>query len=154
MFHGPDQPGLVAKASSWIFERGSNIDHADPYKDPEANVFFQRVERVPSGDPEQEADAFKAFAESSLKMNTKVVLNTKKQKLLSLSQKLTTAFDIILRFQANEMSGELACIISNHKALEKAAITYGIPFYHTPFDNMDKASVEAEQLLNTEKAFG
>ena len=94
LLHGLDQPGLVAKASSWIFERGSNIDHADQHKDTEANVFFQRVEWVPSGDPEQEAEAFKAFAESSLKMNTKVVLNTKKPKSPSLSQKLTTAFTI------------------------------------------------------------
>ena len=147
LLHGPDQPGLVAKASSWIFERGSNIDHADQHKDPEANVFFQRVEWVPSGDPEQEAGAFKAYAESSLKMNTKVVLSTKKQKVALFISKIDHCFhDIILRFQANEMSGELACIISNHKALEKAAKTYGIPFYHTPFDNTDKDSVEAEQL--------
>ena len=147
LLHGPDQPGLVAKASSWIFERGSNIDHADQHKDPEANVFFQRVEWVPSGNPKEEAEAFKAFSESSLKMNTKVVLNTKKQKVALFVSKIDHCFhDIILRFQANEMSGELACIISNHKALEKAAETYGIPFYHTPFENMDKASVEAEQI--------
>lgn len=147
LLHGPDQPGLVAKASSWIFERGSNIDHADQHKDPEANVFFQRVEWVPSGAPEQEADAFKAYAENSLKMNTKVVLSSKKQKVALFISKIDHCFhDIILRFQANEMSGELACIISNHKALEKAAKTYGIPFYHTPFDNTDKDSVEAEQL--------
>ena len=147
LLHGPDQPGLVAKASSWIFERGSNIDHADQHKDPEANVFFQRVEWVPSGNPKEEAEAFKAFSESSLKMNTKVVLNTKKQKVALFVSKIDHCFhDIILRFQANEMSGELACIISNHKALEKVAETYGIPFYHTPFENMDKAAVEAEQI--------
>ena len=147
LLHGPDQPGLVAKASSWIFERGSNIDHADQHKDPEANVFFQRVEWVPSGDPEQEAEAFKAFAESSLQMNTQVVLNTKKPKVALFVSKIDHCFhDIILRFQANEMSGELACIISNHKVLEKAAQTYGIPFYHTPFENADKSTIEAEQV--------
>ena len=147
LLHGPDQPGLVAKASSWIFERGSNIDHADQHKDPEANVFFQRVEWVPSGDIQEEAEAFKAFSESSLKMNTKVVLNTKKQKVALFVSKIDHCFhDIILRFQANEMSGELACILSNHKTLEKAAEAYGIPFYHTPFENSDKASVEDEQV--------
>ena len=68
LLYGPDQPGLVAKASSWIFDRGSNIDHADQHKDPEANIFFQRVEWVPSGNPQEEAEAFKVFAETSLKM--------------------------------------------------------------------------------------
>ena len=38
LLHGPDQSGLVAKASSWIFERGSNIDHADQHKDPEEAI--------------------------------------------------------------------------------------------------------------------
>ena len=147
LLHGSDQPGLVAKASSWIFQRGSNIDHADQHKDPEANVFFQRVEWVPSGVPKEEAEAFKAFSESSLKMHTKVVLNTKKQKVALFVSKIDHCFhDIVLRFQSNEITGELACIISNHRALEKSAESYGIPFYHTSFENMDKASVEAEQI--------
>ena len=147
LLHGPDQPGLVAKASSWIFDRGSNIDHADQHKDPEANIFFQRVEWVPSGNPKEEAAAFKTFAETSLKMNAQVVLNTKKPKVALFVSKIDHCFhDIILRFKANEMSGELACIISNHKVLEKAAETYGIPFYHTPFEDSEKATVEAEHI--------
>lgn len=147
LLHGPDQPGLVAKASSWIFDRGSNIDHADQHKDPEANIFFQRVEWVPSGDPQEEAEAFKAFAEASLKMNTQVVLNTKKPKVALFVSKIDHCFhDIILRFKADEMAGELACIISNHQVLKEAAETYGIPFYYTPFENEGKPSVEAKQI--------
>ena len=44
LLHGPDQPGLVSRVSSWIFLRGSNIIHADQHQDHEANIFFQRVE--------------------------------------------------------------------------------------------------------------
>src|SRR3954464_11863024 len=48
LLHGPDQPGLVARVASWIFERGGNILHADQHRDMEAGIFFQRVEWQPS----------------------------------------------------------------------------------------------------------
>jgi formyltetrahydrofolate deformylase len=48
LLHGPDQPGLVARGASWIFERGGNILHADQHRDTEAGVFFQRVEWEPA----------------------------------------------------------------------------------------------------------
>ena len=85
LLHRPDQPGLVAKASSWIFERGVILTMPINIKTQKPMYFFNELNGF-SGDPEQEAEAFKAFAESSLKMNTKVLLNTKNKKLLSLSQ--------------------------------------------------------------------
>jgi formyltetrahydrofolate deformylase len=48
LLHGPDQPGLVARVASWIFERGGNILHADQHRDMEAGIFFQRVEWQPA----------------------------------------------------------------------------------------------------------
>lgn len=40
----PDRPGLVARVSGLLYDLGANILHADQHVDPEANVFFQRVE--------------------------------------------------------------------------------------------------------------
>ena len=48
LLHGPDQRGLVARVAGWIFEREGNILHADQHRDNEKNIFFQRVEWVPS----------------------------------------------------------------------------------------------------------
>jgi formyltetrahydrofolate deformylase len=48
LLHGPDQPGLVARVASWIYDRGGNILHADQHRDMEAGVFFQRVEWEPA----------------------------------------------------------------------------------------------------------
>jgi len=152
LLYGPDQPGLVSKVASWIFEQGSNIDHADQHKDTEANIFFQRVEWTPSGNPKAEAGAFKKFAQEALKMETKVVLNSVRPDIALFVSKADHCFhDIILRFKANELDGNIACIISNHKDLEKAAEIYNIPFYHTPFTNLDKAAAEQAQLELLEK---
>ena len=43
LLHGPDQPGLVAKTSGWIYARQGNILHADQHRDMEAGEFFQRI---------------------------------------------------------------------------------------------------------------
>lgn len=147
LLHGPDQPGLVSRVSSWIFLRGSNIHHADQHKDEEANIFFQRVEWSPSGDPKQEASDFKKFVHDELGMEVSVALSNERPKVGLLVSKIDHCFhDTILRFRAGEFAGELTCIISNHDTLEAAAQNYGIPFHHIPVTADNKTEVEQKQL--------
>lgn len=147
LLHGPDQPGLVSRVSSWIFLRGSNIHHADQHKDLEANIFFQRVEWAPSGQIEDEAAAFKRFASGELGMQVQVALSTDRPKVaLFVSQTDHCFHDTILRFHAGEMAGELACVISNHATLRAAAEGYGLDFYPIAVSQATKAEAEAEQI--------
>ena len=39
----PDQPGIVARVSAFLFERGANILDAQQYDDQETGKFFMRV---------------------------------------------------------------------------------------------------------------
>ncbi len=147
LLHGPDQPGLVSRVSSWIFLRGSNIVHADQHEDPEAEIFFQRIEWIPSGPIKDEAASFEAFATKELGMSTRVALSTDRPKVALFVSKIEHCFhDTILRFRSGEMSGELACVVSNHEDLAKDAKGYGLPFYHVPVTKANKAEAEAEQL--------
>jgi formyltetrahydrofolate deformylase len=147
LLFGPDQPGLVSRVSSWIFLRGSNIIHADQHEDQEAGIFFQRVEWSPSGSAEEEAASFEKFAAKELGMEVKVALATARPKVALFVSKIEHCFhDTILRFRAGEMSGELACIVSNHEALRADAEIYDIPFYHIPVTRETKPEAEAKQI--------
>lgn len=147
LLHGADQPGLVSRVSSWIFLRGSNIVHADQHEDGEAGIFFQRIEWSPSGQIEEEASAFEKFASEELSLETKVALSTDRPKVALFVSKIEHCFhDTILRFRAGEMSGELACIVSNHETLRKDAETYGIPFFYIPVTKETKPEAEAAQI--------
>ncbi len=147
LLHGPDQPGLVSRVSSWIFLRGSNIVHADQHEDAEAKIFFQRVEWIPSGQIDEEAASFKKFASEELGMTAKVAQSTDRPKVALFVSKIEHCFhDTILRFRSGEMAGELACIVSNHKDLAEDSERYGIPFHHCPVTKDNKALAEAEQL--------
>lgn len=147
LLHGPDQPGLVSRVSSWIFLRGSNIVHADQHEDSEAGIFFQRIEWLPSGSATEESESFRKFAAGDLGMEVRVALSTDRPKIALFVSKIEHCFhDTILRFRAGEMSGELACVISNHKTLQAETERYDLPFYHIPVNRENKAAAEAAQI--------
>jgi formyltetrahydrofolate deformylase len=157
LLYGPDRPGLVARVAGWIFERGGNILHADQHRDMEREVFFQRVEWVPSvasakeGRPlavalEAEAAAFTAFA-AELGMTVRVASSAHRPKgALFVSRADHCFHDLILRWRAGEFAGDFACVISNHEDLAGAARHYGLPFHHVPVTVRTKAAAEKREL--------
>src|ERR1051325_2739963 len=135
LLHGPDQPGLVARVSGWIFARGGNILHADQHRDMEAGIFFQRIEWTPvgaAGVAEREADDFLAFAKS-LGMHARVASSTQRPRVAVFVSKADHCFqDLALRWKAGEYNCDIVAVISNHTDLEPAARGYGLSFHHIP----------------------
>lgn len=147
LLHGPDQPGLVAKTSGWIYARQGNILHADQHRDMEAGEFFQRIEWVPSGPgAEQEVSELQAFA-ATLGMSARVARSTHRPKgALFVSKEDHCFHDLALRWRAGEFAGDFGCVISNHTDLAEAARHYGLPFYHVPVTPATKPEAERRQL--------
>ncbi len=145
--HGPDRPGLVARVSGWIFERGGNILHADQHSDTEAGIFFQRVEWASApGGAAADAAVFRAFAES-LGMTARVASSTRRPRVAVLVSKFDHCFhDLILRGKAGELAGDIVAIVSNHSDLEAATRSYGLPFHLIPVTAATKPADEARQL--------
>ena len=152
ILYGPDQPGLVAKVSNWIWQREGNILHADQHRDNFVEIFFQRVEWIPkSDDIEAEIKEFLEFA-SELNMNARAVASSQRSNVAMFVSKYDHCFhDIILRWKSGEFNGDITCVISNHETLREATEGYGIPFYHVPVKKDTKSAAEAEQLRILEK---
>lgn len=150
LLHGPDKPGLVARAASWIFERGGNIRHADQHHDTEAGVFFQRVEWMPADTtPEamdQAAVAFQEFA-ASLGMNVRVAPSTRRQRVVIFVSKFDHCFhDLVLRWKAGEFNCDIVAVVSNHPDLAEAAAGYGLPYHVIPVTGTTKVEAETRQV--------
>jgi formyltetrahydrofolate deformylase len=148
LLHGPDQPGLVAKVASWIYERGGNILHAYQHRDMEAGIFFQRVEWVPSspGAPASDPKSFGAFA-GSLGMSANVTSSVHRPKVALFVSKADHCFhDLLLRWREGEFGCDIAAVISNHTDLESATRGYGVPFHHVAVAEASKAAAERRQL--------
>jgi formyltetrahydrofolate deformylase len=168
LLHGPDQPGIVARVSGWIFERGGNIVHADQHHDREAGVFFQRVEWEPSfakaseGGPsgikavaggsvgaaglEAVAAEFRTFA-TGLGMKVQVTTSASRPRVVVFVSKAEHCFhDLALRWREGEFSGELVAVVSNHADFATVAKGYGLPFHHIPVTTETKTAAEEKQL--------
>jgi formyltetrahydrofolate deformylase len=147
LLHGPDQPGLVAKTSSWIFERGGNILHADQHRDDRGNIFFQRIEWQPAvGQIEADAEAFPTFAES-LGMEISLRRTDLAPRVVVMVSKIPHCFlDLLARWEIGEFDAELAGVLSNHDTFEAEAARRGLPFLLQSVRRDSKPEDEAKQL--------
>ncbi|SVD66291.1 uncharacterized protein METZ01_LOCUS419145, partial [marine metagenome] len=149
LLHGPDRPGIVAKVAGWIHDRGGNVLHADQHLDREEDVFFQRVEWdvAEGGVPESEAEQFISMARDELGMRTRVALADERPGVVLMVSRADHCFhDLILRWKAGELRGEIAGVASNHPDLREATEAYGLPFHHVPVEKETKSEAEAAQL--------
>ncbi|HLP25771.1 MAG TPA: formyltetrahydrofolate deformylase [Acidobacteriota bacterium] len=149
LLHGPDQRGLVARASGWIFQRGGNILHADQHRDEDEGVFFQRIEWVPpaGAKPAAEEKAFLAYARDELRMNAVVTDSARCPRVVLYVSKADHCFhDIVLRWRAGEFPCEIVGVVSNHRDLAPAARGYGLKFFHIPINAATKLKAESRQL--------
>jgi len=149
LLHGPDRPGIVATIAGWIHEKGGNVIHADQHLDREENVFFQRVEwNVGVGaDLEAESRNFAKMAEAELGMQVRTVLSNERPPIVLFVSKADHCFhDLILRWKAEELRGEIVGIVSNHPDLDHSAQEYGVPFLHIPCTEECKVEAEVAQL--------
>lgn len=149
LLHGPDQPGIVAKVSGWIHERGGNVLHADQHLDRQENVFFQRVEWDPAYGhaAREDSQAFVAFAQKELGMSVRIALSDDRPKVALMVSKADHCFhDLVLRVRAGEWNAEFAGVLSNHENLALVAESYGLPFMYFPMSPESKPEVEDSQL--------
>jgi len=147
LLHGPDRPGLVARVAGWIFEHGGNILHADQHSDLVNGVFFQRVEWIPAaGRVQDDEREFAVFAQT-LGMSVRVASSARKARVVVFVSKFDHCFhDLVLRWKAGELAGDIVAVVSNHPDLGDVTRGYGLPFHLIPVAAATKAADEAKQL--------
>jgi formyltetrahydrofolate deformylase len=154
----PDRKGLVARVSGLLYEHGANILHADQHQDHDLGMFFMRVEWALNGDGSHAGSqpsgfdlvrfnrAFAPIAEE-LQMHWQVgVMNLPTRVALFCSQYLHCVADLLQRWQARELNGDVRVIVSNHREVEKLAAYYEIPFEHVAVSAATRPEAEARQL--------
>ncbi len=146
-----DQPGIIAKVSTFLKEHGANITDLDQHStDPEGGTFFMRLEfQTPHLDISSKKleQAFATEVALPFKMDWQMHYAAKLKKMALLVSKYDHAFlEILWRWSRNELPIEIPFIISNHADLEKAAKHFGVPFYHVPVTPQTKREAE-EKIL-------
>ena len=131
----PDQQGLVASVSDFIYRHGGNIVHADQHTDREAGRFLQRVEwelarfDVPAP---RIADEFRPLAER-FGMDWSLVFSDRVPRVVLLVSKLPHClYDLLARWRMGELEADIPLVASNHDDARPIAASFGVRFEHVP----------------------
>lgn len=146
----PDQPGIVAAVSKFLYEHGANIIQSDQYStDPEGGSFFMRVEFTISNLFEQERkleEDFSAIGEQ-FKMDWHIAYAYHIKKMaIFVSKQDHCLMELLWQWQAGDLVADIPVVISNHPDLGATVEQFGIPFYHIPVTKETKQEVEQKQL--------
>ncbi len=132
LLHSPDQRGLVARISEFVFQNGGNIVHADHHIDTECGLFLMRVEWELDGFqiPRDEiASAFKPIA-TKLALNWELQFSDYRQRMAIMVSKYDHClYDLLLREVSGELPASTTLIIGNHPEMGSAAARFQIPFF-------------------------
>jgi formyltetrahydrofolate deformylase len=141
----PDQPGIVARVATTLFERGANILDAMQYDDEETGRFFMRVVFDPGpGDPAALHDGVAQLAHEYA-MDWRLRDPKQKRRVMILaSQQDHCLADLIWRWRQGELPMEITAVVSNHpESTFPHTDLKGIAFRHLPVTADTKREQEA-----------
>jgi formyltetrahydrofolate deformylase len=147
----PDRPGIVAAASSFLFEHGANIVSSDQHStDPEGGRFFMRMEFSATDmdlDREQLEAAFGQEVAEPFGMSWRISHpGDRKRMAILVSRYEHCVLDLLWRWRRGSLEADIVLVASNHPDLEEDIRPFGIPFRHVPAPPDGKAQSEQRLL--------
>ncbi|HEU5227436.1 MAG TPA: formyltetrahydrofolate deformylase [Ktedonobacteraceae bacterium] len=143
----PDQPGIVATVSQFIFEHHGNIVQSDQHStNREKSTFFMRISFSEDGFPlsqEEISEKFRPIAERFQMQWLLCYSRQRKRAGIFVSRFDHCLTDLLWRWKSGELPMEIPFIISNHQDMEPLAKMYHIPYYYFP---MQRATRPADQM--------
>ncbi len=142
----PDQRGIVAKVSAFLFERGCNILDAQQFDDQETGQFFMRVVFDADGADRVALRGEFGVLADGLKMKWTLRDRAERYRVLLLASKFDHCLaDLVYRWRIGELPMDITGVVSNHPAETYAHIDLSdLPFHHLPVTKETKFEQEAE----------
>ncbi len=150
----PNQPGIVAVVSTYLFEHNCNILDAQQYDDTESTIFFCRIVFDRVADFEALRDGFAPIAER-FKLVWRMHPRDEKKRVMILVSRFDHCLgDLLYRWRIGELNMDLSAIVSNHPRETYAHHDFdGVPFHHLPVTRETKMEQETQlwELIRSTK---
>ena len=142
-----ERPGIVHAVSSFLFEHGCDIVEHQQFDDALRGQLFLRTAFVCAEDTDADrlSAAFRAVADA-FGMSYQVAGDRPERVLVMVSKLGHCLNDLIFRWRAGNLGGELVAVVSNHEDLRPMAEAAGLPFVHVPVTPVTKREAEARLL--------
>ncbi len=147
----PDQPGIVAAISGFLFELGANIIESDQYStDAEGGSFFLRTVFHRAGLSAMRDELERRFA---AEVGTPFAMTwsfadagVPKRGAVMVSRYDHCLLDLLWRARRDELDLDVGLVISNHPDLAEDVRSFGVPFVHIPVTRETKPEAERRQI--------
>ena len=150
LIHCADQKGIVVSITEFIYQNNGNIESLDQHVDHENKVFFMRVQWQLDGfsiEKSKISEYFQTLIANKFQMTFNLYFSEQIPRMaLFVSKYSHCMFDLLGRFQANELKVDIPLIISNHPDLEVEAKRFGIDYHYLPITKENKAEQEKKQM--------
>lgn len=146
----PDQPGITARVSGFLFERGCNILDAQQFNDRAANggtdQFFMRVVFDTDGSTVDALRADFAPLASEYAFDWKMAAEDRPRRTIIMVSKFDHCLvDLLYRCRTHELAIDPVAIVSNHPRETAIRADIGdIPFRHIPVTSETKPAAESQ----------
>ena len=156
MHHGilliscPDQKGITAAVTDFVFKRSGNIVDAAQHADAESGAFFMRIEWELAGfsvPRERIAEEFRPLAEKFQMSWELYFTDVPVKTAIFVSKQLHCLYDLLFRYKSGQLPhAKIELIVSNHPDAEAPARQWGVDFLYVPVSAENKRQAEARQL--------
>jgi formyltetrahydrofolate deformylase len=146
----PDRPGITARVTGFLFERGANILDAQQFNDrAEAggtDRFFMRVVFDPDGSTAESLRGDFAGLAGEFGMEWKMAREDHPRRTIIMVSKFDHCLvDLLYRWRTGELAIDPVAIVSNHPREAAIRVDIGdIPVHHIPVTPETKPAAEAQ----------
>jgi formyltetrahydrofolate deformylase len=143
----PERPGIVQAVTSFLLEHDFNIVEHHQFDDSLREVLFLRTAFAAKQQFEIDrlTELFRPTADE-FAMSFSFHDETKPRVLVLASKFGHCLNDLIFRWRAGTLGGDIALVVSNHEDLRRMAEAAGLPFLHIPVTPATKDRAEARLL--------
>jgi formyltetrahydrofolate deformylase len=143
----PNRTGIVRAVSAYLFEHGCDIGEYQQFDDSVRDRLFLRtqVNAVREIDLDEMTRGFEPIA-ADFEMTYTFSDNRNARMLVMVSKLGHCLNDLIFRWRAGSLGGDIVAVVSNHEDLRSMAEGAGLPFIHVPVTPENKPEAEARLL--------
>ena len=145
----PDQKGITANITNFVYQNNGNIQHADQHIDSQFNTFFMRIEWSLDGFRLSKEEITKEFSALAKKFSMEWNLHfndTPAKVAIFASYSTHCLYDLLLKYKEGYFNCQIPLIISNATKTKDIAKNFGIRFIHLPKDSKNKGKVEKKEI--------
>lgn len=146
----PDQPGIVASISNYLFSKRANIIHSSQHStDPFGGQFFMRVEFELADLEKRRLELEEGFKDIAQRFEMEYrfsYAHQLKRMAIFVSKQEHCLLELLWQWQAGDLTADISLVISNHEDMRSTVESLNIPFYHIPVTKENKKEAERKQL--------